>query len=411
MLKSYPGSYAIMAIIAIVLAGAIASTALLTAPTQQRIAVTVTNQSINTGSQIIDTGDPWMDNPLYCEKDADCLLQSAGCSQCHCGKPVNFKNHVEVACTGVVEDCETTCTPVSLHCIENQCVVKKTNNWQVVKNIDIVNQQFTFDGCGRVTEYQKYNWFQDFEWQLAEAEVNLSEIRELCYSENGQMVVFIVPQGYCKSGNIYRFDIGSSNMLKADVIGHDRGCLAGFDGFGKRIGNFIKVTGTDGDAGCSSEMHYDYNFLSNYVELISEFNYCQQDRDNGTWSYHAGSLCDDEPKTSAIGRELYPTDPKYGELDFLGELFTAAECGSERLNQLYGVQDNQYYLGSNLTTVDNPSKELVETLQSIGYYCTIKTNPYACNAWELPKVIPLHDMLKLKPYHKEIEYNDCLNCG
>jgi hypothetical protein len=414
MLKSYPGSYAILALLAVVLAGAIASTALLTAPARQRVAVTVTNETFNIGTQRIATGNPWLDNPLYCEKDADCTLQITSCNDCSCGKPINVQSQTAAVCTENYVDCDSACPPVTLHCINNQCAAKSKSNWQVVNNLDIVHQQFTFDGCGQISDYEEYDWYSELASKASKAGFEPNEISELCYSENGQMAVFIVHGSYCQSGDIYRLDIGKDNLLQANVIDHDRGCLAGFKEFGKRIGNIIKVIGSGGDAGCTAEMYYDYNFLSNYVELVSEYDWCIDDggRNNGTWTYHAGSLCEDEPKITGIGRELYPTDPKYAtDLNYLGELFTAAECGTARLEKIFGVNDNQYSLGSSLRIATEPSPELIDILQSIGYFCTIKTSPYACTEWELLQPAPLEDILKLKPYYKELLRDDCLGCG
>ncbi|MBT6691066.1 hypothetical protein HOB10_01890 [Candidatus Parcubacteria bacterium] len=407
MLKSHSGSYVILVLLAILLAGAVFSISLMKAPTKQLNIKKVDNISATS------TGDSQFNHPLYCEKDDDCTLQTpVDCNICGCGTPVNVQNYVTPRCDIQSTDCDNACPQIDVNCVNNRCIAQGKNNWQVVDNIDIVNQQFTFDGCGQLTDYTDYSWYPELEQSINGEDIDSNDILELCYSKNAQMVVFIVEGSYCKSGDIYRLDIGRDNMLHANVIDHDRGCLAGFREFGKRVGNNIKVTGIDGDAGCTAEMYYDYNFMSNSVELISEYDWCFEDKENGDWSYHAGSLCEDEPTITAIGRARYPVHPKYSDqLHFLGELFTADECGADRLAEIHGVYENQYTLGSSLSLEANPSAELIDTLDSIGYFCTVKTNKYRCDQWELMQIVPLDDILQLKPYYKELKSDDCLNCG
>lgn len=55
--------------------------------------------------------------------------------------------------------------------------------------------------------------------------------------------------------------------------------------------------------------------------------------------------CTKEPTPTEIGRDIYPINiDKYGNIGFLGELFTADDCGSARVSLIFGVNGNDYTL-------------------------------------------------------------------
>jgi hypothetical protein len=129
--------------------------------------------------------------------------------------------------------------------------------------------------------------------------------------------------------------------------------------------------------------------------------------------------CTQEPVSTDIGRDVFPIDSKkYGNIEFLGELFTADDCGSERMLKLFGVRNINatiYNLGSNLRLSEEPDYELQRLLIEIGYEvgdtCEGLTDAPACRHWVLKKIVPVFDVLKLKPYANLIESNECVNCG
>ncbi|MCK5123274.1 MAG: hypothetical protein KAQ87_03970 [Candidatus Pacebacteria bacterium] len=133
---------------------------------------------------------------------------------------------------------------------------------------------------------------------------------------------------------------------------------------------------------------------------------------NSDCVYSPVSLCDDEPFGTAIGGNVYPIDLKYKKLHFLGQLFTAADCGQERLSQIDGVDGENYILGPRIVLKNNPSQELVNVFKSIGFNCCDKVLDDECKEWSHDNYsIKISELLKLEPYHKNFNRDDCINCG
>ena len=123
------------------------------------------------------------------------------------------------------------------------------------------------------------------------------------------------------------------------------------------------------------------------------------------------NLCTDAPIPTEIGLEIYPIDPKYNELNFLGQLFTAYDCGPSRLSNLWGVSGNEYSLGSSIWLKSNPSQSLVITFTSIGFICGDKTTDDNCKKWELSNTIEINELMKIEAYYEEFRLDDCIHCG
>jgi len=123
------------------------------------------------------------------------------------------------------------------------------------------------------------------------------------------------------------------------------------------------------------------------------------------------SLCTDPPTATAIGRDVYPIDPKYDGLNFLGQLFTAYNCSPERMSKLFGVEGDNYNLGSAVWLKDIPSQDLIDTFKSIGFSCSDETPEESCKKWELRETVTIEKLMKLEPYYKNFKQDDCRNCG
>ncbi len=121
--------------------------------------------------------------------------------------------------------------------------------------------------------------------------------------------------------------------------------------------------------------------------------------------------CLDEPIVLENGRERYPIDPKYGNLEFLGQLFTAYNCEPNRSDELFGVTDGDYTSGSYLWLKDNPDQELISVLQDIGYKCATEDADDECMEWELLDVVSVEKMMRLEPFYEEFKQDDCRHCG
>lgn len=123
------------------------------------------------------------------------------------------------------------------------------------------------------------------------------------------------------------------------------------------------------------------------------------------------SLCTDEPMGTDIGRDIYPIDPKYKNTQFLGQIFTAYECGEERMSKIDGVKGNTYILGSSVRLKNNPSPSLIATFTSLGFKCDPQMPDSTCTRWETKKVLKIEDIMKLEPFYQNFENDDCVNCG
>ena len=132
---------------------------------------------------------------------------------------------------------------------------------------------------------------------------------------------------------------------------------------------------------------------------------------NSDCVYSPISLCDDEPFGTGIGGSIYPIDLKYKNIHFLGQLFTAANCGQERLSQIEGVDGNNYTLGSTIILKNSPSQELVDIFKSIGFSCHDKFPDNKCKWWNFDNLIEISELLKLEPHHNNFRSDDCVNCG
>jgi len=128
------------------------------------------------------------------------------------------------------------------------------------------------------------------------------------------------------------------------------------------------------------------------------------------------NYCSDPPEPTAIGRDIYPMNiGKYGDIGFLGELFTADDCGAERVKNIFGVDRQNYKLESDIALKNAPSQPFLEILQEVGFTpgdtCQGKIDTSSCTHWTLLKTVPLKEIMKLKPYADQIKSSGCINCG
>lgn len=122
--------------------------------------------------------------------------------------------------------------------------------------------------------------------------------------------------------------------------------------------------------------------------------------------------CLDEPVIYDNGYVHYPVDPKYGDLDFLGELFTAYNCEPNRSNELFGVTDGKYTLGSKIWLKEKPSQKLIDVLKNIGYSCVADVSDADCLEWELlDDSVSVDELMKLEQFYKDFKQDDCRYCG
>jgi hypothetical protein len=118
--------------------------------------------------------------------------------------------------------------------------------------------------------------------------------------------------------------------------------------------------------------------------------------------------CNEEPETTAIGSTIHPIAPQYQHLEFLGQIFTAAECDNGTLEDIFGVEGETYTLGSRVDLKNNASTELRDLLWDIEYSCN---DDESCYTFSTNEDIKITDLLKLAPFADQIERDDCVNCG
>jgi len=169
----------------------------------------------------------------------------------------------------------------------NLLLDKITEKENLINNEEITNTaEYTisnFDNCSNIESYEDKNWYNDLKKSLSERNILLENISDSCFSDEGQILILKKQGSYCNFGNIYRYDINKKILEMAVIMDKETGCLASPNEFGKRENDIIKLIGIWADAGCDSEMYFDYNYISNIVELKKEFGYCLQDKENGTW--------------------------------------------------------------------------------------------------------------------------------
>ncbi len=122
-------------------------------------------------------------------------------------------------------------------------------------------------------------------------------------------------------------------------------------------------------------------------------------------------LCMKKAVSNEIGFEEYPIDEKYGNLYYLGQFFTAAQCGEARMNELYYVDKSKYTSGATVWLKDVPSEGLLSALREIGFECDEDTIQRQCVKWKLTNEVSTDEMIKLETYHREISADDCYICG
>jgi len=138
---------------------------------------------------------------------------------------------------------------------------------------DRKSNQITFDSCGEADKYSSKAWFSDFSSQIGDAD----NVKIMCLSKGGDLIVAVYnPGSYCGRGQIFRYYAQEKSLQEADVLGEVNDCSAGFYDIGKREGNIIPVLASTGDAGCSFDTYFDYDFIKNTVKLVRGCGKCAE---------------------------------------------------------------------------------------------------------------------------------------
>ncbi|MFC1787875.1 hypothetical protein ACFLZY_01500 [Patescibacteria group bacterium] len=126
--------------------------------------------------------------------------------------------------------------------------------------------------------------------------------------------------------------------------------------------------------------------------------------------YTEEEICTMDPYITDIGSPLYLTFDKY-RFGFFGQLFTADDCGGDRIEDMFGVENGVYYLGATMSLKNVPSEEFKKILLDVGFECNRKDQA-TCTSWRLDDyAVPVEEILRLKPFADQIQSIDCINCG
>jgi hypothetical protein len=274
-----------------------------------------------------------------------------------------------------------------------------------------------FDGCGPVTAYAKKTWYGKLENQAQHAGFALSSVSEACLAPHAEgmvddVLILIVPGAADESSRVYQFAknyVGASQpgmQTKPEEYAWQLRGATRVDGsmdlykaktFGKRNRELIPVEGEKSDGACAVVVRSAYDIERNTIRLTASERRCV-----------AANVCTAPGTPREIGDTVYPVAPAYAQLPWLGQIFTASDCGAGRLQAVAGGGNGSYVLGSTVTLKAPASPELEAVLTSIGFSCDAAKG---CLQWELLQTVQVKALLKLKPYARFFTGDDCRNCG
>ena len=138
--------------------------------------------------------------------------------------------------------------------------------------------QITFDACGTASQYRQESWFEDFSSAFAgpagQPAISASlgaGLSGVCYSQNGGIVLALVPATYGSPSDVYKYTVSTGQIEKATFDSDGQAFNASSSEFGAREGNVIHLApAVSGDAGECSTFSYDYNFVTNIISFVSQ---------------------------------------------------------------------------------------------------------------------------------------------
>ncbi len=128
------------------------------------------------------------------------------------------------------------------------------------------------------------------------------------------------------------------------------------------------------------------------------------------------SACTQEPSKVSLDigytRTIYPVAVEYkttaDDYHQIAGLFTAAACGEDRLNELFGSKT----FSDVVIFTDNPSSDLVTYLKGSDFICSDEEVPDSdCSHWYKSGSVSVDVMVGLRKWAEMIYGSDCKNCG
>ena len=103
---------------------------------------------------------------------------------------------------------------------------------------------------------------------------------------------------------------------------------------------------------------------------------------------------------------------KYGKIGICGELFTADDCGEDRLVQIHGVTGQAVFnAGLKIILEEDPSYGLRTNMQRLGFTTgksCLGLEDKDCQEWQTTDYLDRQSIKRLKTYAREIKYCDSL---
>lgn len=113
---------------------------------------------------------------------------------------------------------------------------------------------------------------------------SFSEYGEGCLSKDETAFVVVFPGDYGGGGNYtFRYDISNNILEEAKKTNENQADGPWFSppsAFGKRTGNIIKMSGINGDAGCSVQGQFDYNIVENKIKMTKRCTQCDEEKES-----------------------------------------------------------------------------------------------------------------------------------
>jgi hypothetical protein len=273
-----------------------------------------------------------------------------------------------------------------------------------------------FDGCGKPEKYIKASWAVELQ---KNKKIDLNSFTEICYAPKEKIAILLkagtngsVEKNYTdfNVGEVWKYSKGK--LTKANFTANGVYYLAPFVEFGKRVGNNIELKQVAlGNDTCSDYIYdYSYNWQSNKIILKKVCYFCQGKTSN--CMNITSDLCKNKPQPTATGLNIYPIADNYRNIQVLGQVFTGANCGQKRLNEI--MKSSLVSGGLGLYLKKQPSADLLKILKSLKFVCSQNEtmDEKQCQQWESTELkMKVNDLLKFKKYYKEIESDDCVNCG
>jgi hypothetical protein len=128
-------------------------------------------------------------------------------------------------------------------------------------------------------------WYYSLNKLFYESDLDIGDITQACLSDDKSVLVIIKKGGYCIGPRVSQYLISENKLEEAITESPFQGCLSGSEKFDKVNGSTLLIKGWGGDAGCGSEMYYDYDPAANIVKLTKTYSGCEGD-ESYIWTYY-----------------------------------------------------------------------------------------------------------------------------